>query len=108
MDSRPAPSGASTMRNCASGNDEVSDLPDGQFGEGPVQPRLQKYFRFLPTQITGLFCAVSSLTRGRWPSSRTLGWDAMDASAREDEPCSLRTAKSWGADASALASSSWG
>jgi hypothetical protein len=47
----------------------------------PVQPRLQKYFHFLSTQITGLFLAVSSLTKGRWPSSQTLGWDAVDADA---------------------------
>jgi hypothetical protein len=46
-----------------------------------VQPRAQKYSASLPTQITGVFRTVSSLTRGRWPSSRTLGWDAVDADA---------------------------
>jgi hypothetical protein len=60
-----------------------SEFGTGQITDLPVQPRLQKYFHFLSTQITGLFHAVSSLARGRWPSSRTLGWDAVDADARE-------------------------
>ena len=34
--------------------------PEGQITDLPVQPRLKKYFHFLSTQITGLFCAVTS------------------------------------------------
>jgi hypothetical protein len=56
-------------------------LPSKKISGITVQPRSQKYFHSLSTQITGLFHAVSSLTRGRWPSSRTLGWDAVDADA---------------------------
>ena len=40
-------------------------LPDGQIGRGPVQPRLQKYFRFLLTQITSLICHPAP-TRGAY------------------------------------------
>jgi hypothetical protein len=50
-------------------------------GDLPVQPHFQKYSRFLPTQITGLFRAVPSRERGVSRSSRTLGWDAVDAAA---------------------------
>ena len=32
-------------------------------------------------QIRSITFAVSSLNEGRWPSSRTLGWDAVDAAA---------------------------
>jgi hypothetical protein len=55
--------------------------PTRQITAMRVQPHLQKYFCSLPTQITGLFRVVSSLTMGRWPSSQTLGWDAVDADA---------------------------
>jgi len=58
---------------------------DGQisrlFFEWPVQPLLQKYFGFPFTQITSLSLAVLSFREGRWPSSRTLGSDAVDAAA---------------------------
>jgi hypothetical protein len=46
-------------------NAEVNSEAMGCLGDLPVQPRLQKYFCFLLTQITGLFRAVSSLTEGR-------------------------------------------
>src|SRR5664279_977926 len=46
------------------------------------------------------------LPKGRWPSSRTLGRDAVDARCAKDEGAFLRTAKSCGPDASTLASSS--
>jgi hypothetical protein len=36
-----------------------ADLPDGLFGRLPVQPHLQKYFGFRPTQIR----CISSLSR---------------------------------------------
>jgi hypothetical protein len=42
---------------------------------------------------------------GRWPSSRTLGRDAVDAGSAEDESAFLRTEKSCGPDASTPASS---
>jgi hypothetical protein len=56
-------------------------LPVGQISDLAVQPPRKKYSTLFLPQITGLFDAVSSLTRGRWPSSRTLGWDAVDADA---------------------------
>jgi hypothetical protein len=59
--------------------------PDGQISGAvwrwPVQPLLQKYSGFPKTQIT-LYPPLSCPRReGRWPSSRTLGRDAMDAAA---------------------------
>jgi hypothetical protein len=48
-------------------NPEQIQKAEGLLGRviWPAQPRLQKYFCFLLTQITGLFRAVSSLTEGR-------------------------------------------
>jgi hypothetical protein len=47
----------------------------------PVQSALQKYFASLVGQIKTINCAVLSREEGRWPSSRTLGRDAVDAAA---------------------------
>jgi hypothetical protein len=47
----------------------------------PVQSALQKYFASLVGQIRTISCAVLSREEGRWPSSRTLGRDAVDAAA---------------------------
>ena len=49
--------------------------------QNPVQPPLQKYFRSHRTQITFMSPPVRSFREGRWPSSRTLGPDAVDAAA---------------------------
>src|ERR1700730_3442556 len=46
----------------------------------PVQPLLQKYFCFSETKIK-LYDSPSRPSEGRWPSSRTLGRDAVDAAA---------------------------
>jgi hypothetical protein len=47
----------------------------------PVQPFLKKYSDFPKPQITFMSPAVRSRKEGRWPSSRTLGPDAVDAAA---------------------------
>ena len=52
-----------------------------------VQILPQKYFRFHGTQITGLISAIPFRERGRWPSSLTLGRDAVDAVGTIDELC---------------------
>jgi hypothetical protein len=52
-----------------------------------VQILAQKYFRFHQTQITGLISAIPFRVRGRWPSSRTLGRDAVDVVGTVDEWC---------------------
>jgi|SRR5580704_16287577 hypothetical protein len=69
-----------------------------------VQSLLQKYFPSRLTQIT-FKTAPSCPAEGRWPSSRTLGRDAVDANHATDESVCLRTAKSCGPDAPTLASS---
>src|SRR5258707_1915123 len=38
-------------------------------------------FAFAVGQITSRTHAILSPRKGRWPSSRTLGWDAVDAAA---------------------------
>ena len=38
-------------------------------------------FAFAVGQITSRTLAILSPRKGRWPSSRTLGWDAVDAAA---------------------------
>jgi hypothetical protein len=55
-------------------------LPDGQISELPVQPLQQKYSCFQLTRLKSISFA-SHPPEGRWPSSRTLGWDAVDAAA---------------------------
>jgi hypothetical protein len=92
--------------NCVHPGDDIGAKvlpgrpPDGQISQVCVQPLLQKYFCFLRGQITCLFLAIPSRERGRWPSSRTLGWDAVDAAAsgawrdrRAGSPVSDRTAR---------------
>src|SRR2546430_11468348 len=61
-------------------------------------PRLQKYFCFLPTQISSLIRPVSFRQRGV-AHVINVGRDAVDAAARETNAVCLRTAKSCGSDA---------
>jgi hypothetical protein len=87
-----------------------------------VESPLQKYFAFAVGQIISTDSRHPVPQEGRWPSSQTLGWDAVDAAAfcarrdrragypRERSTASgremlLRTAKSCGPDASTPASS---
>ena len=44
-----------------------------------VEPFAQKYSPSAVGQIKTIIVAILSRMRGRWPSSRTLGWDAVDA-----------------------------
>jgi hypothetical protein len=46
---------------------------------GYVQPHLQKFFCFRPTQITGLFAAIPSHPKGRLAIVTDAGRDAVDA-----------------------------
>jgi hypothetical protein len=57
-----------------------ADLPDGQITDFAVQPPLQKYSASPQTKITFIE-SPSRSEEGRWPSSRTLGRDAVDAAA---------------------------
>jgi|SRR5665213_2558494 len=58
-------------------------LPDGQIVHLSVQPCSKKYSRSLFTQITSTSIAIPApIRRGVSRSSRTSGWDAMDAGAR--------------------------
>jgi hypothetical protein len=57
------------------------DLPVGQ---KTVQPRLQKYSCFVPTQITSLI-TPSRPTEGRFAVVTNAGRDAVDAGGAEDE-----------------------
>jgi hypothetical protein len=50
-----------------------------------VQPGLRKYFLFSSDPNHLFIPRVSSLTRGVSRSSRTLGWDAVDAAASSRE-----------------------
>jgi hypothetical protein len=72
----------------------------------PVQSPLAKIFPF-PSDANHLHIPrhPGPHDRGVSRSSRTLGWDAMDASGAADESATLRTAKSCGPDAPTLASS---
>src|SRR5260370_40748664 len=60
-------------------------LPDGQitscFPKWPVQPLLQKYFCFRPTQISSLIRTVSFRQEGRSRVVTNAGRDAVDARA---------------------------
>src|SRR5215213_10796953 len=61
-----------TLRTAICDEAQISDLP--------VQPHFEKYFGFLPTQITTVVRAVSSHQRGVSRSSRTRGgmqWTPM-------------------------------
>ena len=58
-----------------------TDLPDGQFCKFRVQPSRKKYFACPVGQITSTSFGHSVPREGRWPSSRTLGRDAVDAAA---------------------------
>jgi hypothetical protein len=63
-------------------------------------------FALPPALDSELSAPPSRPSEGRWPSSRTLGWDAVDAVACVTNAL-LRTTKSCGPDAPTLASSSW-
>src|SRR5260370_26441064 len=71
----------------------------------PVQSPLAKIFSFAPDPNQLYIPRHPVPTEGRWPSSRTLGRDAVDAGGAKDEGADLRTAKSCGPDASTPASS---
>jgi hypothetical protein len=57
------------------------DLPDGQISEFGVQPPLQIYSALLVGQIISTNSRHPVPQEGRWPSSQTLGRDAVDATA---------------------------
>ena len=65
---------------CKWGWTGFTDLPDRQSVEMPVQPSLQKYFRFHLTQITSISSAVPS-PRGALAIVIDAGRDAVDAAA---------------------------
>src|SRR5258708_6675153 len=52
-----------------------------------VKPRLQKYFCFLPTQISSLIRTVSFRQEGRIAIVTNAGRDAVDAVSALDEMC---------------------
>ena len=52
-----------------------------------VKPRLQKYFCFLPTQISSLIRPVSFRQEGRIAIVTNAGRDAVDAVGALDEWC---------------------
>jgi hypothetical protein len=54
----------------------------------PVQPLRGKYSCWRLTQISLMSHSILSHSEGRWPSSRTLGWDAVDAAALGAWSCS--------------------
>jgi hypothetical protein len=66
---------------------------------------LKKYSGFPKTQITSISAAVPSHSEGRFAIVTNAGRDALAARSAEDESTFLRTAKSYGPDASTLASS---
>jgi hypothetical protein len=71
-----------------------------------VQPRPQKYFRSLLTQITSISSAIPARYKGAFRDRHERkARDAMDAGGATDERANLRTAKSCGPDAPTLASS---
>jgi hypothetical protein len=54
----------------------------GQITKSPVQPCSQKYFRFLPTQITGVLPLVPRSSGGAYRDRHGRGVrDAVDANA---------------------------
>jgi hypothetical protein len=58
-----------------------TDLPDGQITDFPVQPPLQKYFRFGLTQIRCISITVSFRQEGRSRVVTNAGRDAVDVRA---------------------------
>jgi hypothetical protein len=80
-------------------------LADGQITEKPVQPSPQKHFHFSLDPNQFITRAVSSHQEGRLAIATNAGRDAVDADALLDEQRVKRTAKSYGPDASTLASS---
>src|SRR5216683_2136212 len=63
-----------------------TDLPDGRAAQKSVQPSREKYSVSSKTQINLITSPVSSRMRGGSRSSRTLGWDAVDARAPGAQP----------------------
>jgi hypothetical protein len=55
-------------------------MPDGQISDLPVQPHLQKYFCFRPTQIKSISIDVPP-PEGRIAIVTNAGRDAVDAAA---------------------------
>jgi hypothetical protein len=94
-----------------SGNDSIWNgfpLPDGQITwpiyRPSVQPLVKKYSDFQKSQISPI-CSPSRPSEGRFAIVTDAGRDAVAAGSAEDESAFLRTAKSYGPDASTLASS---
>jgi hypothetical protein len=79
-DSETSPYGFSTFTLRAAA-DRPTDLPVGLFGSLPVQPHLQKYFSFRPTQIRCISITVSFRQEGRSRVVTNAGRDAVDARA---------------------------
>jgi hypothetical protein len=67
-----------------------------------VNPAAKKYSDFQNTQITCINPAVPSHQRGRLAIVTNAGRDAMDAEGAEDVRHRMRTAKSYGPDASTV------
>jgi hypothetical protein len=54
------------MPRLAQARNDARVLPDGQNGDTPVQPPLQKYFCSHLAQITSLSAAIPAHTKGRF------------------------------------------
>jgi hypothetical protein len=61
------------------------DLPVGQINEFAVQPPSGKIFLFFRNPNQRYIRSHPVPEEGRWPSSRTLGRDAVDAGGATDE-----------------------
>ena len=78
---------------------------DGSFCDTPVKPLQQKYFCFSEMQIRRMICHPIP-SEGRIMIVAYAGWGCGGRiAARKDEGAGMRTAKSYGPDASTLASS---
>ena len=95
-----------TRGNCSS--QSCGDLPVGRFVDRRVQPPLQKYFCFRTPQITSTTPAIPSHQEGRFAIVTDVGcgmrW-TRQRQVRAGRMMLMRTAKSCGPDAPALASS---
>jgi hypothetical protein len=60
-------------------------VPGGQITDWPVQPRLQKYFGSLSTQITDISPAIPPHHEGRFAIVTDVRRDAVDADGAFDE-----------------------
>jgi len=84
--------------------DGLSELPDGQITEFPVQPLCKNILVFARPKSL-LYPPPSRPTEGRFAIVTDVRRDAVDAGCASDEGADLRTAKSCGPDASTPASS---